>query len=152
MPLVWRFRTDPDNAGIDEKWYHPEAPRDDDWSEIRTNAAWTDQGHAYHGAAWYRIDFSIPSKSQNELHKALDQGKAALLFRAVDGTADIFLDGEKIGEQKIPPSVMWNRAFAIPLPATMDPSTTHRLVVRVEKDLHAAGIWKPVSLVVVDTP
>ena len=151
LPLVWAFRKDPDNVGLDEKWYRPEAHRSE-WSEIRTDSAWTKQGHAYHGAAWYRIDFSSPAESHKPLRKALGEGKAALLFGAVNGTVDVFLDGEKIGEQKRPAGQMWKKPFVIDLPADLDPATKHRLVVRVEKKSHAAGIWKPVSVVIVNKP
>ena len=150
LPLVWAFRKDPDNVGLDEKWYRAETQSGDHWSEIRTDSAWTNQGHAYHGAAWYRIDFTSPAECREPLGKALSEGRAALLFEAVDGTVDVFLDGKKIGEQKRPGDLTEKEPFVIDLPADLDPAARHRLVVRVEKKSRAAGIWKPVSVVIVD--
>ena len=40
-----------------------------------------------------------------------------------------------------------DRAFKIALPADFDPAADHTLVVRVRKDIAAAGIWRPVSIV-----
>jgi hypothetical protein len=54
----------------------------------------------------------------------------------------------KIGEQKSPAALMWDKSFTIPLPEDFDPSITNNLSIRVEKDAYAAGIWKPVSIVV----
>ncbi len=69
-----------------------------------------------------------------------------LCFGAVDGDAGIFLDGEKIGEQKEPAEVMWDQAFTVALPVPFAASTPHTLVVRVKKGSQAAGIWRPVKV------
>ena len=138
LPDIWRFKKDPSDVGLKEEWFAKDA--DSSWVDISTERAWTSQGHNYHGAAWYRTPFVLPDK-------VLENGqKLALFFGAVDGYADIFLDGVKIGEQKKPPAQMWNMPFSIPLPADMTPGKTYQLVVRVEKKSFAAGIWKRVSI------
>ena len=63
------------------------------------------------------------------------------------GDLNVFLDGKKIGEQKVAVGFMCDKAFTIKLPRDFDPGASHRLVVRVKKDLYAAGIWKPASIV-----
>jgi hypothetical protein len=152
LPLVWAFRKDPNDVGLEQQWYRCDGQNSGDWSEIRTDKAWTEQEGAsdYRGAAWYRVDFTVPAESRAALREALKAHKAVLLFGAVDGTADLFLDGKKFGEQKISPAVMWDKPFVIPLPTGLDPAAQHCLVVRVEKKSHAAGIWKPVSIVVAE--
>jgi hypothetical protein len=151
LPLVWSFRTDPQDIGLDENWGLPKASRGDEWSPIRIDKAWTEQGHDHRGAAWYRVDFTVPAESRGALREALKAGKANLHFGAVDGTADLFLNGEQIGKQKVSPVVMWDKAFVIPLPPDLDIAAQHSLVVRVEKRLRGgAGIWKPVSIVVAE--
>jgi hypothetical protein len=148
LPLVWSFRTDSPDIGLDENWGSSKDQPGDGWSSIRTDKAWTEQGHDHRGAAWYRVDFSVPSESRPTLRKALKTGRAKLHFGAVDGTADLFLNGRQIGKQKVSPVVMWDKAFVIPLPSNLDVSARHHLVVRVVKKLHGgAGIWKPVSIV-----
>lgn len=150
LPLVWTFKTDPEKVGAERQWYRPAPDHAGEWVGIRTDKDWTEQGHSYHGVAWYRVEVTMPAEARESLRQALGAGRAALLFKAVDGTADIYLDGEKIGEQKISPVQMWDKPFAIPLPATFDAEKSHPLAVRVEKDSDAAGIWKPVSIIVED--
>ena len=109
-----------------------------------TSQAWTSQdpGRGYHGVAWYHVRFALPA--------SIKKGAGLILyFGAVDGDADIFLDGVKIGEQKVAAGVMRDKPFAIRLPANLDPAGTHRLMVRVKKDTFAAGIWKPVRIMTV---
>ena len=138
LPITWRFKKDPANVGVEEKWF-AEGP-DSSWVPISTTKDWISQGHNYHGVAWYRTPFALPADLKT------DQ-KLALSFGAVDGYADVFLDGVKIGEQKKPPDQMWDVRFSIPLPVDLAPGTRHQLVVRVQKDSFAAGIWKLVSVV-----
>jgi hypothetical protein len=151
LPLVWSFRTDPEDIGLDENWHLTEAWRGEEWSQIRTDKDWTQQGHDHRGVAWYRVDFTVPTESCGALRDALKAQKAKLHFGAVDGTADLFLNGKKIGKQKVSPVVMWDKTFVIPLPSDLDIAAQHSLVVRVEKKLRGgAGIWKPVSIVVAE--
>ena len=151
LPLVWSFRTDPKDVGLDENWSQPVARLGDEWSPIRTDKDWTQQGHDHRGVAWYRVDFTIPVEARGALREASKARKARLHFGAVDGTADLFLNGRTIGKQKVSPVVMWDRAFVIPLPSDLDITAQHSLVVRVEKRLRGgAGIWKPVSIVIAE--
>jgi hypothetical protein len=140
MPDVWRFKKDPSSAGVAEKWFTRGI--DSSWSEITTLRDWTNQdaGRDYHGCAWYEVKFRLPT--------GLEPDRAINLhFGAVDGYVDIYLDGVKIGEQKNDPSVMWDKPFDIPLPDNVDHSKSHSLMLMVSKDGHAAGVWKPVSIV-----
>ena len=152
LPVQWRFKRDPGDQGLTENWQR--AVADDSWAEIRTDAAWTQQGHEYHGVAWYRLEFTLPEAACAMLARAVQATPAlgfvkptpVLYFGAVDGDADIFLDGEKIGEQKEPPEVMWDQAFTVALPVAFAANTPHTLVIRVRKDSQAAGIWRPVRV------
>ena len=47
--------------------------------------------------------------------------------------------------------LMWNKPFSIPLPKGMAPGK-HVLVVRVQNDVYAPGIWRPVTLVDTSKP
>ena len=137
MPLTWNFREDRLDVGIKDRWFAGDV--DSSWGQIRTNESWTSQGHSYHGVAWYHVGFSLPP--------GIEKGTPlALYFVAVDGYVDVFLDGVKIGEQKVDVGVMWDKPFSVPLPADFDPTGAHNLMVRVRKDTFAAGIWKPVMI------
>jgi len=139
LPEMWNFKKDPADVGMTEKWFENEI--DDSWLDISTSQAWTSQdpGRGYHGVAWYLVRFALPA--------SVKKGAGLMLyFGAVDGVADIFLDGVKIGEQHVVEGVMWDKPFTIRLPANLDPAGAHRLAVRVKKDTFAAGIWKPVRI------
>ena len=49
------------------------------------------QGHSYHGAAWYAVEFDCAQHAPVE--------RPALVFFGVDGFADFYLDGEKFAER-----------------------------------------------------
>ncbi len=151
LPIRGLFKTDPDKVGLDQKWYREES-MPDGWGRIQLDDFWTRQEPYinYRGVGWYRVKFQVPADVRETMKEALAQGKVALLFGAVDGIVDVFLDGDKIGEQKVPAAVMWDKPFSIMLPNTLNPAAEHELVVRVEKDKYAAGIWKPVSVAIVD--
>lgn len=143
MPQEWTFRIDPNDVGTKESWF---AQQTGIWEPILTDKDWTTQGYNYHGAAWYSLSFKVPGNIQ--LQMTPHKGGMHLYFGAIDGTADIYLNGAKIGEQKSPASLMWDKSFTIPIPENFDPTVTNNLCIRVEKDAYAAGIWKPVSIVV----
>ena len=143
LPLTWRFKKDPQDVGQKQKWQS--AKIDQGWQPISVEKEWRAQGHDYYGVAWYAIRFSIPDDAKQKLRDAA--GQLALIFGAVDGLAEIYLDGRKIGQQNKPPEVMWDKPFKIALPADFDPEVDHTLAVRVRKDTFLAGIWRPVSVV-----
>jgi len=138
LPETWEFRKDPADVGLEEDW--PNQGVDASWDKIKVTADWTSQapGADYHGAAWYRVSFTLPPDAAGK--------PLAFIFGAIDGVADIFMDGKKIGEQKAPAGTMWDKSFEISLPAEVDVAQSHELVVRVEKKAYAAGIWKPVRI------
>ena len=153
LPVVWEFKTDPDQVGLDRKWYRRES-MPEGWGPIRIDTFWTHQQPYtdYRGVGWYRVKFQVPEASRAPMQAALAEGRLAMLFGAVDGIAEIFLDGERIAEQKIPAGVMWDKPFSIDLPETIDPAAEHELVLWVRKDAFAAGVWKPVVIGVVERP
>lgn len=136
LPTAWKFKKDPLDKGIDDKWFA--TPVNASWESIMIDKGWPAQGHDYYGAAWYAVTFQAPVEFRGT--------QPIIRFSAVDGVADIFLDGVKIGEQKKKPSIMWDQPFQVSLPANFNFSTVHDLIVRVKKDADQAGIWKPVAI------
>ena len=114
LPTLWEFRTDPEKAGLDQKWYQRESAPEG-WSPIRTDNFWTRQKPwtDYRGVAWYRVKFTVPDASRAAMKTAQAKNKLAMHFGAVDGRARIFLDGKQIAEQMLDPGIMWDKPFAI---------------------------------------
>jgi len=134
LPAEWSFKTDPSDAGWSERWYEREM--DTTWTPISVMKAWTDQGHDYHGAAWYRTSFRLPEAGGDDetLH---------LRFGAIDGDATVILDGEKLAEVQ---GHGWDQPVTLQLPTALNRDREHHLAVRVTKDNFAAGLWKPVRI------
>jgi hypothetical protein len=137
-PETWHWRHDPENRGLMEEWYKEASP--ESWPRlIRTDRHWTVQGEP-DGVGWYATRFEMPESGG---------GPLVMLFGAVDGDCDVFLDGIKVGEQKKPSKLMWNAPFHIPLAGGLA-AGTHTTVIRVEKNCEAdsnAGIHAPVRIV-----
>ena len=140
FPLEWAFQIDPEDKGLVEQWQKTTDFKN--WKTMPTDKHWTFQGEDHRGVGWYGIDFETPREKV---------ARPAIWFGAVDGDADIYLDGEKIGEQKLPATSMWQHGFFIPIEKGLAPGR-HTLVVRVFKDHANAGIWKPISLIDMSVP
>jgi hypothetical protein len=136
LPLVWKFRTDPRDAGQAGGW--ASAAPDANWTDLRTNASWLEQGHSYHGVAWYTVTVKAPVFPAKR--------KVWLLFGAVDGDCWVWLDGQQVGEQTRDVGLMWDKPFALDVTPLLTPGKVQRLTVKVKKDSWAAGIWRPVEL------
>ena len=142
LPMEWRFRTDPKDEGRGpppDNWAHPSTWDHPDWETIRVDAPWTEQGYDHHGAAWYRTTFDVPETVD-------PRAQSWLLFHAVDGDFEVWLNGRRIATRKEPLRSAWDQPRAVPAKGRLQPGQTNKVVVRVEKHSRAAGIWKPVEL------
>lgn len=135
FPEQWHWRHDPKDRGSAEEWYREKSF--DHWPRMmRIDKQWTRQGEPL-GVGWYATHFETPDTGGLPL---------LLLFGAVDGYCDVFVDGKKVGEQKQPLDVMWDRPFHLSLDKGLPPGR-HTMVIRVSKENGEAGVHKPVWLV-----
>lgn len=134
LPVEWKFKFDADDSGIKEEWF--KQTDFSAWKPIKINDWWTNQGEKRRGTGWYGVEFEIPKTDKKSL---------SLYFGAIDGICDVYVDGNKIGEQKLDPYIMWNKPFAISLPDSIGPGK-HTIVIRVEKHEYSAGIWQLISI------
>lgn len=136
----WDFVTDPDNRGVAEQWFHrfPE-----DGTRMFVPSCWNNEMSyfEYEGVAWYRRTFEL-SREQH----------IRLLFHAVLGHADVYLDGQHLGYHYGGYSPF---EFIVPSAA----KGVHELIVRTDSTLnrqtipidlvdwfHYGGIIRPVEL------
>lgn len=140
FPVEWPFRIDPADEGLVANWQGTEAF--DDWQRMRIDTHWTLQGEPHRGVAWYGIAFDLPDANDAPL---------ALWFDAIDGDTDVFVDGIKIGEQKLSANLAWIQGFFVALPDDLAPGP-HVLTLRLEKHDQNAGIWRPVSIIDMSVP
>ena len=97
----WKFRTDPGDAGMTEKWFS-RGFNDTSWETLNAGKPWEDQGHAeYDGFAWYRKWVVVP--------KALKDTARMLVFSGVDDAYDLFVNGVKAAHFGAQGSSVWNQ-------------------------------------------
>lgn len=88
---LWEFQFDPDNRGLEERWYALEKPYA---LRIRVPFGWESklsgvERKDYKGAAWYRREFTVPEK--------WDRKRIWLCFGAVDHKAEVWVNDQPVG-------------------------------------------------------
>jgi hypothetical protein len=143
IPLAekgWRFKTDPLRSGHIEKWF--ETGFDDSkWAEIEIGKAWENFGHTFDGVAWYRGKFSLAAKPK---HNAVE-----LHFGAVDESTWVWINGKYVGQHDAGPHG-WNKPFRLDATKQVKWSAENQITVRVLDTKFAGGIWKPVSIEILE--
>jgi hypothetical protein len=139
LPLRWRFRTDPEDAGAHRGW----ASRDFDhrqWPLLRIRALWDEQAYAgYLGYAWYRVWCEAPQ---------LPPGKRAyLVFGSVDESAWVHVNGRLCGVHDTDPDVGFQERFLVDVTGALRPGQRSLIAVRVRNTIGVGGIWRNVKLV-----
>jgi len=140
FPVEWSFKVDEHDAGVKDGWAN--TTDFEGWATMRIDKHWTMQGEDRRGVAWYGRNFEMPETNGAPL---------ALWCGAIDGFADAYIDGEKVGEQKISAMHTWQHGFFMPLPKGLAPGE-HTLIIRVAKKNYNAGIWKEISIVDMSVP
>ena len=153
-PLFWFFRLDPQNVGVQEKWF-AEGRKIYKWKEhMPTNAAWEkphkhykfpskalrEQLKNYNGYGWYANVLTIPADWKNR--------RVYLYFGAVDESMTLYVNGKKAGERPFIKPDDWTTPFAIEITDYIDWKNPRAnfVVVRVHDRGGAGGIWKRVWL------
>ncbi len=152
--LAWRFKLDPDEVGLDEKWQELPYAEMTDWELMRTDFLWenpyknspypSDELRArlkdYDGIGWYATEQSIPEE--------LAGREIYLYFGAVDESCWVYVNGQLAGEHLFDQPNDWNTPFEIRIDPFLDPAGgRQRFTVRVEDRSGAGGIWKRVWMV-----
>jgi hypothetical protein len=145
----WKFKPDPENVGVKQKWFEPGLD-DSNWGSVRSDLGhrgWESQGFGEYtvGYGWYRQSFDLPED-------ILEYPNLRLFFPAVDEQAEVWINGRKalshtadvLGLSK---DFLWNKPFIFDPKQYLEPGETNQLTVRVHNALHVGGIYKPVWFV-----
>jgi len=143
---TWKFKTDPDNKGMNEKWYS-ESLDDTAWASVRSDmdCGWESQGFLdYHGYGWYRQVLNVGEEM-------LKIPGLNIFFPGVDEEGEVFINGVYAYEQTVKSTglsidVLWNKPFMFDVAKYLKPGK-NVLAVRVHDVMRQAGIYKPVYLV-----
>ena len=137
----WRFRKDPEDAGVKAEWFRPDADLKD-WAPIQVPNFWDTSLGEYIGYGWYRTTFVMPKEWQGE--------RLALEFGAVDEQAWVYVNGVLVGEHTAKSTgkdvgALWDQPFTIEVkPEPLRYGEENTLVVRVHNAAAVGGIHKPV--------
>lgn len=143
--LKWNFAVDPEGKGDREGWHAVDFD-DSAWAKINGGATWQAQGFPnYQGTAWYRREIEIPERQRKD-------SRWVLCFEQVDGSAEVWLDGEKLGERILDPRSYkgYDRSFFFDISDRVKDGAKHQVTVKVDKKLFVGGITKLVLLYEVD--
>ena len=149
----WTFSFDPNNLGIKEKWF--ELPNCK-WDSITTNSHWEKtslyakylkSGGKKRLTGWYRNVFFINGTNQKQ--------KAKISFGAIDGDADIYLNGKLVFSRQYPDNGdvdSWKKPFAVDVTGKLR-NGQNILVVKIhKKECYPgfSGIWRSVFITLGD--
>ncbi len=154
--LLWKFRLDPEDKGVKEKWYQ-DGRNILKWKHfMATNGNW-EKPHAgykkisaeirkmtakYDGIGWYATSISIPSDW-------FGKRDIFLYFGAVDESCTVYVNGEKVHERPFRTRKDWMTPFTVDITKYVkgNSRTPQVIIVRVQDRAGAGGIWKRVRLV-----
>jgi len=135
MSGEWKFKVDPQDKGVMEKWYSPEYS-DKNWLTIKVPGYWEEQFKEYKdydGYAWYRKEIIIPEEWKGK--------RIVLKFGSVDDDCIVYLNGEMAYENK-----GYNVPFEIDITDICKKSNKLIIAVRVSDTYQLGGIYKDVLL------
>ena len=130
----WKFRPDPQAAGLKDGWENPRLD-ESKWKPIRIDKGWDPQGYAkYDGLGWYRIRFKMPGNAKGK--------RLFIQFGAVDEDAYVWLNGDYLGRH-----FGWDVPFHLELTGKARLGAENTLVVLAYDTIYQGGIWKPVKII-----
>lgn len=135
----WKLAVDPDDVGRDQEWFAVDFD-DSAWKPIAIEQFWGDAGPDP-GVAWYRLTFDLPAREKPE--------RAQLDFQAVDESAWVWVNGQFVGEHDVGPNG-WETPFRLNVTDALNWGGKNQITVRVLNTAMAGGIWKPVSIVLLE--
>ena len=147
----WRFKTDPDEEGVQKKWFRIDLD-EKNWATVRsdTQTGWESQGFSEHlGYGWYRSELPPLPEQKRKF--------ATIYLGAVDEQAWIYLNGKLVFEHTVKSTgltilKLWEKPFSIDVSKLLYDDRPNVLAVRVHNEASMGGIWKPVYLILSDVP
>ena len=137
LPETWLRRNDPKNAGLEERWFLPDADLSA-WTPVKTTEVWHHQpGGQLTGVAWGRAEFALPEDYRGR--------RLWLWFGALDECGQIFLNG-RLAHDREPSSHAWATPFGVEVTDFVRYDAPNVLVVRAQAEGGLGGVWHPVWL------
>lgn len=127
----WRFQRDQQDVGEKLGWNSPSSD-DSSWSTMAVPGDW---GKDDDGVAWYRTSVTVPES-------LADRGNLKLIFRKVDDSGTLYLDGNLAAEHH-----SWNTPFIVDLDRELvSGGKPLAIAIRVKDDGGEGGLLEPVEI------
>ena len=139
----WKFRTDPLEAGVKEKWFGAKV-NEADWLPMRVPSFWAEEDEVgdYQGYGWYRTTFNVPAEWKGRTVR--------LLFASADEQAWVYVNGHLVREhseksERKSYGELWETPFiAEAKPEQLQYGKPNVVAVRVHNSKANGGLWRPV--------
>ena len=141
VACTWRFKPDPDNAGLSQGWHQPKLATEEGWKDIRIAESWESQGYTdLDGWAWYRLSIEIPARWKDR--------QVFLTFEGVDDCYELYVNGELAGKggDLATRQDALNETKRYNITRLVKTGESATLAVRVQDWGGAGGIFRPVTL------
>ena len=135
----WLFRTDAGEVGREQEWFAAHLD-ETGWEPIEIERFWEEQGPES-GTGWYRLALDLADREP--------PARAQLDFQAVDESTWVWVNGELAGEHDLGPDG-WEKPFRIDVTGRLKWGERNQITVRGYNTAMAGGIWKPVSIVLLE--
>jgi hypothetical protein len=137
----WKFKPDPNNQGLEQRWHERDAAGEESWNEIRIGGAWEGLGYpALDGWAWYRVQVEIPESWSGR--------PVYVSFEGVDDYYQLYVNGKLAGsggDIESRTTAFEERASHL-VTDVVQPGEKATIAVRVYDWQGAGGIFRPVTV------
>lgn len=137
----WLLGIDKSKNGHLNNWFKPEFNATG-WKQVEIGKTWDDCGVKHSGIAWYRKSIKMPDKPKSF-------NAAELHFGSVDECAWVWLNGVYIGQHNLG-TAGWNIPFALDITQDIKWGEENVIVIRVQNQAGVGGIYKPVTLQILE--
>lgn len=134
LPENWKFRADPNEIGLKEKYESVALDDSRGWQFISTWNCFEPQGYAFlNGSFWYRCRFKAPPMPEGK--------KIILRIGSIDDCGDIYFNGVKVASRR--PISDWDKSIAADVTKLWRPEGENVIAVHGHDSYGAGGIWRP---------
>ena len=136
-PTGWLFRTDPNQAGVVERWFAGDVRGE--WKPISVDQRWEDQGYpGYDGDGWYRVTFVAP--------ESLRGRQVLACLGRLNDMGWVYLNGQKIYDHTVGPERA-GTPILVDLTPRLRLGRKNLLAVRVRDQAASGGLYDGVKIV-----
>lgn len=137
LPEYWKFRVDPNNVGLKEKYESPAYDDSKSWQSISTWNWFEPQGYKFvNGSFWYRCHFKAPKMPAGK--------KIILRIGSIDDCGDVYFNGVKVASRR--PIANWDKSIAADITKLWEEDTENIIVVHGHDSYGGGGIWRPSAI------